>query len=108
MALPPVRCGIDRFAAGTRPVAVAGGPAMVGQYLAAGLIAELSLHVAPVTLSTANGSSTASASGSGERRCSWTDARGTRYPAAPPRGSLGHQARVSRLRGLGGAAAGHC
>ncbi|MEV0631172.1 dihydrofolate reductase family protein [Nonomuraea wenchangensis] len=39
-----------REAAGDRAVAVAGGAATVNQYLAAGLIDELRLHVAPVFL----------------------------------------------------------
>jgi dihydrofolate reductase len=39
-----------RAAAGEKTVAVAGGPATVRQYLAAGLIDELRLHVAPVIL----------------------------------------------------------
>jgi dihydrofolate reductase len=39
-----------RAAAGDRDVAVAGGAATVNQYLAAGLIDELRLHIAPVTL----------------------------------------------------------
>lgn len=37
-------------AAGNREVAIAGGAATVNQYLAAGLIDELTLHVAPITL----------------------------------------------------------
>ncbi|SEF90930.1 Dihydrofolate reductase [Nonomuraea solani] len=39
-----------RAAAGDREVAIAGGAATVNQYLAAGLIDELRLHVAPVVL----------------------------------------------------------
>jgi dihydrofolate reductase len=39
-----------REAAGTADVAIAGGAATVNQYLAAGLIDELRLHVAPVVL----------------------------------------------------------
>ena len=39
-----------REAAGDRDVAIAGGAATVNQYLAAGLIDELRLHVAPVLL----------------------------------------------------------
>ena len=39
-----------RAAAGERPVAVAGGASAVRQYLAAGLLDELYLHVAPVVL----------------------------------------------------------
>jgi dihydrofolate reductase len=39
-----------REAAGERDVSIAGGAATVNQYLAAGLIDELWLHVAPVTL----------------------------------------------------------
>jgi len=39
-----------RAAAGDRDVAIAGGAATVNQYLAAGLIDELRLHVAPVVL----------------------------------------------------------
>jgi len=39
-----------RSAAGERNVAIAGGAATVNQYLAAGLIDELRLHVAPVLL----------------------------------------------------------
>lgn len=39
-----------RTAAGGRAVAVAGGAATVNQYLAAGLIDELWLHIAPLTL----------------------------------------------------------
>jgi dihydrofolate reductase len=41
-----------RAAAGDRTVAITGGAAMVNQYLAAGLIDELWLHIAPVTLGT--------------------------------------------------------
>jgi dihydrofolate reductase len=39
-----------RAAAGDASVAIAGGAATVNQYLAAGLIDELRLHVAPVLL----------------------------------------------------------
>ena len=39
-----------RAAAGGRAIAIAGGAATVNQYLAAGLIDELWLHIAPVTL----------------------------------------------------------
>jgi dihydrofolate reductase len=39
-----------REAAGERDVAVAGGPSTVNQFLAAGLIDELRLHVTPVVL----------------------------------------------------------
>ncbi|WP_219413837.1 dihydrofolate reductase family protein [Pseudonocardia nigra] len=39
-----------RAAADERPVAIAGGAATVNQYLAAGLVDELRLHVAPVVL----------------------------------------------------------
>ena len=39
-----------RAAAGDREVAIAGGAATVNQYLAAGLIDELHLHIAPVVL----------------------------------------------------------
>jgi dihydrofolate reductase len=39
-----------RAAAGTGSVAIAGGAATVNQYLAAGLVDELWLHIAPVTL----------------------------------------------------------
>jgi dihydrofolate reductase len=39
-----------RAAAGDRDVAIAGGAATVNQYLAAGLIDELHLHIAPVVL----------------------------------------------------------
>ncbi|RLK54953.1 dihydrofolate reductase family protein [Actinokineospora cianjurensis] len=39
-----------RAAAGDRPVAIAGGAATVNQYLAAGLIDELRLHVVPFVL----------------------------------------------------------
>jgi dihydrofolate reductase len=39
-----------RAAAGDRDVAIAGGAATVNQYLAAGLIDELYLHIAPVVL----------------------------------------------------------
>jgi dihydrofolate reductase len=39
-----------REAAGDDPIAIAGGAATVNQYLAAGLIDELRLHVAPVTV----------------------------------------------------------
>jgi dihydrofolate reductase len=39
-----------RAAAGDRDVAIAGGAATVNQYLAAGLIDELRLHVAPIVL----------------------------------------------------------
>jgi dihydrofolate reductase len=41
---------LARDAAGDRDVAIAGGAATVNQYLAAGLIDELRLHVAPVML----------------------------------------------------------
>ena len=40
-----------REAAGDRDVAIAGGPRTINQYLAAGLIDELRLHVAPVIVS---------------------------------------------------------
>ena len=40
-----------REAAGDRDVAIAGGPQTINQYLAAGLIDELRLHVAPVIVS---------------------------------------------------------
>jgi dihydrofolate reductase len=39
-----------RAAADDRKVAIAGGAATINQYLAAGLIDELRLHVAPVVL----------------------------------------------------------
>jgi dihydrofolate reductase len=39
-----------RAAAGEKPVAIAGGASTVNQYLAAGLVDELHLHVAPVVL----------------------------------------------------------
>jgi dihydrofolate reductase len=39
-----------REAAGDREVAIAGGAATVNQYLAAGLVDELHLHIAPVVL----------------------------------------------------------
>ncbi|MBX9391227.1 dihydrofolate reductase family protein [Streptomonospora nanhaiensis] len=39
-----------RAAAGDRPVAVCGGAATINQYLAAGLLDELRLHIAPVVL----------------------------------------------------------
>ena len=39
-----------RATAGTGSVAIAGGAATVNQYLAAGLVDELWLHIAPVTL----------------------------------------------------------
>ncbi len=39
-----------QFAAGEKPVAIAGGANVVNQYLAAGLIDELWLHIAPVTV----------------------------------------------------------
>lgn len=39
-----------REAAGDKNVAIAGGASVVRQYLAAGLIDELTLHIAPVTL----------------------------------------------------------
>lgn len=42
--------GQAQAAAGDRDVAIAGGAATVSQYLAAGLIDELRLHVAPVLL----------------------------------------------------------
>jgi len=41
-----------RTAAGTGTVAIAGGASTVNQYLAAGLIDELWLHIAPATLGT--------------------------------------------------------
>ncbi|WP_331715884.1 dihydrofolate reductase family protein [Tessaracoccus coleopterorum] len=37
-------------AAGERSVAIAGGAATINQFLAAGLIGELRLHVAPILL----------------------------------------------------------
>ncbi len=42
--------GRAREAAGERDVAIAGGASVVNQYLAAGLVDELWLHVAPVVL----------------------------------------------------------
>ena len=39
-----------RAAAGDRDVAIAGGARTVNQYLAAGLLDELRLHIAPVVL----------------------------------------------------------
>ncbi|MDA0564196.1 dihydrofolate reductase family protein [Streptomonospora sp. S1-112] len=39
-----------RAVAGDRPVAVCGGAATINQYLAAGLLDELRLHIAPVVL----------------------------------------------------------
>jgi dihydrofolate reductase len=47
-----IRSALDqaRAAAGDRDVAIAGGAATVNQYLAAGLIDELHLHIAPVTV----------------------------------------------------------
>jgi len=39
-----------RAAAGDRPVHIAGGAATINQYLAAGLLDDLWLHIAPVTL----------------------------------------------------------
>jgi dihydrofolate reductase len=39
-----------RETAGDRPVAIAGGAATVNQFLAAGLVDELTLHIAPVVL----------------------------------------------------------
>jgi dihydrofolate reductase len=39
-----------RQAAGEAPVSIAGGATTVNQYLAAGLLDELTLHIAPVTL----------------------------------------------------------
>ena len=39
-----------RAAAGNETIAVAGGAATVNQYLAAGLIDELCMHIAPITL----------------------------------------------------------
>ncbi|MFI7113706.1 dihydrofolate reductase family protein [Nonomuraea sp. NPDC050227] len=63
-----------REAAGDRDIAIAGGAATVNQYLAAGLIDELRLHVAPVIL------------GRGERLLA--DAGDiTLTPAAPPMGT---------------------
>ena len=41
---------LARAAAGAKGVAIAGGAATVNQYLAAGLIDELRLHVAPIVL----------------------------------------------------------
>jgi dihydrofolate reductase len=41
-----------RAAAGERDVAIAGGAATINQYLAAGAIEELRLHVAPIVLGT--------------------------------------------------------
>jgi dihydrofolate reductase len=46
----PARKIWAREAAGEKDVAIAGGAATVNQYLAAGLIDELRLHVAPVVL----------------------------------------------------------
>ena len=37
-------------ATGDSKIAIAGGPATINQFLAAGLIDELRLHIAPVTL----------------------------------------------------------
>jgi dihydrofolate reductase len=47
-----IRSALDqaRTAAGDRDVAIAGGAATVNQYLAAGLIDELRIDIAPVTL----------------------------------------------------------
>ncbi|HEY5855887.1 MAG TPA: dihydrofolate reductase family protein [Aldersonia sp.] len=42
--------GLARESAGDRPVSIAGGAATVNQYLAAGLIDELRMHVAPILL----------------------------------------------------------
>ena len=42
--------GLARESAGDRPVSIAGGASTVNQYLAAGLIDELRLHVAPILL----------------------------------------------------------
>ena len=39
-----------REAAGDKDVSIAGGAATLGQYLAAGLVDELRLHIAPVTI----------------------------------------------------------
>src|SRR5262249_60802802 len=39
-----------RRAAGDRDVAIAGGAATINQYLAAGLIDEIRIHIAPVTV----------------------------------------------------------
>jgi dihydrofolate reductase len=39
-----------RKAAGSKDVAIAGGANVINQYLAAGLIDELWLHIAPVTV----------------------------------------------------------
>jgi dihydrofolate reductase len=39
-----------KSAAGTKDVAIAGGANVINQYLAAGLIDELWLHIAPVTI----------------------------------------------------------
>ncbi|MGN6796502.1 MAG: dihydrofolate reductase family protein [Streptosporangiaceae bacterium] len=52
-----------RAAANGRTIDIAGGAATVNQYLAAGLIDDLSLHIAPVTL------------GSGERLFEGTDVK---------------------------------
>jgi dihydrofolate reductase len=45
-----------RAAAGSRNVAIAGGAATINQYLAAGLLDELRLHVAPFTAGVSSGS----------------------------------------------------
>lgn len=39
-----------RAAAGDKPVAISGGAATINQYLTAGVIDELRLHIAPVVL----------------------------------------------------------
>jgi dihydrofolate reductase len=45
-----------RAAAGSRNVAIAGGAATINQYLAAGILDELRLHVAPFTAGVSGGS----------------------------------------------------
>jgi dihydrofolate reductase len=42
--------GLAREAAGDRPVSICGGASTINQYLAAGHIDELRLHIAPVVL----------------------------------------------------------
>jgi dihydrofolate reductase len=67
-----------RAAAGGRDVAIAGGAATVNQYLAAGLLDELRLHVAPVVL------------GAGERVFDTVPSQQLRLISARPAGSVTH------------------
>ena len=67
-----------RAAAGGRDVAIAGGAATVNQYLAAGLLDELRLHIAPVVL------------GAGERVFETVPSQQLQLISARPAGSVTH------------------